>query len=160
MLFVKESRIRASPERVFGFHEQQNALELLLPPWESARVIQSAKISEVGTRAIVETRIFGPITMRWIAEHTIYDPPRVFEDIQIKGPFRSWRHRHLILPHAEGAILKDEIEYEPSLGFLGRALAPLLIENRLRKLFEYRHQVTREWCENDKAGAGSLEFRL
>ena len=150
MLFVKESRIRASPERVFAFHEQQNALELLLPPWESARVIRSAKIYEVGSRAIVETRIFGPITMRWIAEHTIYDPPRVFEDIQIKGPFRSWRHRHVILPHAEGAILKDEIEYEPPLGFLGRALAPLLIENRLSKLFEYRHQVTREWCENDK----------
>jgi ligand-binding SRPBCC domain-containing protein len=88
--------------------------------------------------------------MRWIAEHTIYDPPRVFEDIQIQGPFRNWRHRHVILPRAEGAILKDEIEYEPPLGFLGRALAPLLIENRLSKLFEYRHQVTREWCENDK----------
>ncbi|HET6647703.1 MAG TPA: SRPBCC family protein [Pyrinomonadaceae bacterium] len=150
MLFVKESRIRASPERVFAFHEQQNALELLLPPWESAQVIRSAKISEVGSRAIVETRIFGPITMRWIAEHTIYDPPRVFEDVQIKGPFSNWRHRHVILPHDEGAILKDEIEYEPPLGFLGRALAPLLIENRLSKLFEYRHQVTREWCENDK----------
>jgi ligand-binding SRPBCC domain-containing protein len=150
MLFVKESRIRASPERVFAFHEQQNALALLLPPWESARVIRSAKISEVGSQAIVETRIFGPITMQWIAEHTIYDPPRVFEDIQIKGPFRNWRHRHVILPHAEGAILKDEIEYDPPLGFLGRALAPLLIENRLSKLFEYRHQVTREWCENDK----------
>lgn len=153
MRFLKESRIRASPERVFAFHEQQNALELLLPPWESARVIQSAKISEVGSRAIVETRIVGPITMRWIAEHTIYDPPRVFEDIQIKGPFRSWRHRHSILPQAEGAILKDEIEYEPPLGYLGRALSPLLIDNRLSKLFEYRHQVTREWCENDKAGA-------
>ena len=150
MRFVKESRIRASPERVFAFHEQENALVLLLPPWESARVIRSAKISEVGSRAIVETRIFGPITMRWIAEHTIYDPPRVFEDIQIQGPFRNWRHRHVILPHAEGAILKDEIEYEPPLGFLGRALAPLLIENRLSKLLEYRHQVTREWCENDK----------
>lgn len=153
MRFLKESRIRASPERVFAFHEQQNALELLLPPWESARVIQSAKISEVGSRAIVETRIVGPITMRWIAEHTVYDPPRVFEDIQIKGPFRSWRHRHSILPQAEGAILKDEIEYEPPLGYLGRALSPLLIDNRLSKLFEYRHQVTREWCENDKAGA-------
>ena len=160
MRFVKESRIRASPERVFGFHEQENALELLLPPWETARVIQSAKISEVGSRAIVETRIFGPITMRWIAEHTIYDPPRAFEDIQVKGPFRRWRHRHLILPDAEGAILKDEIAYEPPLGFLGRALATLLIEKRLGKLFEYRHQGTREWCENDKAGAGSLEFQL
>ena len=147
MRFVKESLIRARPERVFAFHEQANALELLLPPWESARVVQSAKISEVGSRAIVETRVFGPINVRWIAEHTVYDPPNLFEDIQIKGPFRSWRHRHVIEPHEDGATLRDEIDYEPPLGFVGRGFAPLVVERRLRKLFDYRHQVTLEWCE-------------
>lgn len=150
MRFVKESLIRATPERVFAFHEQANALELLLPPWESARVVQSAKISEVGSRAIVETRVFGPITVRWIAEHTVYDPPHLFEDIQIEGPFRSWRHRHVIEPHEDGATLRDEIDYEPPLGFVGRVCAPLVVERRLRKLFDYRHQVTREWCEKGK----------
>lgn len=150
MRFVKESLIRATPERVFAFHEQANALELLLPPWESARVVQSAKISEVGSRAIVETRVFGPITVRWIAEHTVYDPPHLFEDIQIEGPFRSWRHRHVIEPHEDGATLRDEIDYEPPLGFVGRVFAPLVVERRLRKLFDYRHQVTREWCEKGK----------
>ena len=154
MRFVKESLIRASPERVFAFHEQPEALVLLLPPWESARVIQSAKISEVGALAIVETRILGPITVQWTAEHTVYNPPHMFEDIQIKGPFRSWRHRHLVEPHKDGATLRDEIDYEPPLGFVGRALAPLLIENRLRKLFDYRHQVTREWCEKGKDEGG------
>ena len=148
MRFVKESLIWASPERVFAFHEQPEVLVLLLPPWESARVIQSAKISEVGARAIVETRILGPITVQWIAEHTLYEPPRMFADVQVKGPFRSWRHYHLIEPHKDGgATLRDEVDYEPPLGFLGRALAPLLIENRLRKFFDYRHQATREWCE-------------
>ncbi|MBA3568002.1 MAG: SRPBCC family protein [Pyrinomonadaceae bacterium] len=147
MRFVKQSLIRASPERVFAFHEQPEALVLLLPPWESARVIQSAKISEVGARAIVETRIIGPIIVQWIAEHTVYRPPHMFEDIQIKGLFRSWRHRHIVEPHKDGATLRDEIDYDPSLGFVGRALAPLLIESRLRKLFDYRHQVTRDWCE-------------
>ena len=160
MRFVEESLIRATPERVFAFHEQANALELLLPPWESARVIQSAKISQVGARAIVETRIFGPFKVQWIAEHTVYDPPHLFEDIQIRGPFRSWRHRHLVEPHKDGATLRDEIHYEAPLGFVGRALAPLLIESRLRKLFAYRHQVTREWCETGREGAGSLEFNL
>ncbi|MBC8031102.1 MAG: SRPBCC family protein [Pyrinomonadaceae bacterium] len=150
MRFVRESFIAATPERVFEFHEQPNVLTLLLPPWETARVIQPAKISEVGSQAIVETRVFGPITVRWVAEHTLYDPPRVFEDIQLKGPFRSWRHRHVVEPHADGALLRDEIDYEPPLGFLGRAFAPLLVERRLRKLFHYRHEVTRRWCEGQK----------
>ena len=150
MKFAKESIIQASSQRVFEFHEQPDVLTLLLPPWETARVIKAAKISEVGAEAIVETTVLGPIKMRWVAKHTLYEPPRVFEDIQVKGPFRSWRHRHIVEPHADGAILRDEIDYEPPLGFLGRALAPWLIERRLQKLFEYRHQVTRQWCEGSE----------
>ncbi len=150
MQFVKQSIIRASPRRVFEFHEQPNVLTLLTPPSESASVIQSAKISEVGSQAIIETRILGPIKVRWVAEHTIYDPPRLFEDIQVKGPFRSWRHRHIVEPVSEGAILRDEINYEPPLGFLGRLVAPILIQKRLQKLFDYRHEVTRQWCEEKK----------
>ena len=152
MRFVKESVIRASPESVFAFHEQAQALSLLLPTWETARVIQAARISEVGAQAIIETKIFGPIKMRWVAEHTVYDPPNMFEDVQVKGPFRSWRHRHIVEPHEDGALLRDEIDYEPPFGFLGRAVAPLLIQKRLRKLFEYRHEVTSRWCEGGKEG--------
>lgn len=147
MRFVKESLIHATPERVFAFHEQDNALELLLPPWETATVMQAARISEVGSRAIIDTSILGPIKVRWIAEHTRYEAPHLFEDVQIKGPFRSWRHRHIITKHPEGAMLRDEIDYEPPLGPLGKLVAPWLVEPRLRKLFEYRHQVTRQASE-------------
>jgi ligand-binding SRPBCC domain-containing protein len=147
MRFVKQSLIRASSKLVFEFHEQPNVLTLLSPPWESARVVQSAKISEVGTQAIVETVILGPIKVRWVAEHTLYDPPKMFEDVQVKGPFRSWRHRHIVEPASVGAILRDEIDYEPPFGFLGRLVAPILIEKRLQKMFDYRHEVTRHWCE-------------
>lgn len=147
MLFIKESVIRATPELVFAFHEQENALELLLPPWESARVIQRATISEVGSRAVIETNTLGLIKTRWVAEHRRYEPPHIFEDVQIQGPFRSWRHCHIITAHPEGATLRDEISYEPPLGFLGRWLAPILIKRRLRRLFDYRHHVTRLACE-------------
>lgn len=153
MKFVHQSLIRTTPERVFAFHELPGVLTLLLPPWETARVIKAAKISDVGSQAIVETSIFGPIKMRWVAQHTRYDPPGMFEDVQIKGPFRSFRHRHIVEPAADGAILRDEIDYEPPLGFLGRAMAPLLIVRRLEKLFDYRHQVTREWCEDQLPSA-------
>jgi ligand-binding SRPBCC domain-containing protein len=146
-MFVKESLIRARPERVFAFHELPDALGRLTPPWERVRIVEHAPDLRVGARAVVETRILGLVPARWVARHTAYDPPRMFEDVQESGPFRSWRHRHTVEPHAEGAVLRDEIEYEPPFGALGRALAPLLVEPRLRRLFEYRHAVTREWCE-------------
>ena len=154
MRFTTASVIRATPERVFAFHEQPDVLSLLIPPWEGAHVIQAAKISEVGTQAIIETTILGPITAQWVAQHTVYEPPRLFEDVQVKGPFRSWRHRHIIEPHAKGAVLRDEIDYEAPLGFLGRAVATILVTRRLEKLFDYRHDVTRRWCEGKRKDEG------
>ncbi|MDQ1610869.1 MAG: hypothetical protein QOG00_800 [Pyrinomonadaceae bacterium] len=148
--FVRESIIAAAPERVFAFHELPDALARLTPPWESSRVIQAARISEVGSEAIIETRLFGVVPARWVARHTAYDPPRMFEDVQISGPFRFWRHRHLVAPHASGgALLRDEIEYEPPFSIFGRLAEPFLITPRLTKLFDYRHAATRDWCEKD-----------
>ena len=147
MQFVKQSVIRATPERVFQFHQQPDALTLLTPPWERAEVIQPANISDVGSRAIVQIDVLGLFKKKWIAEHTVYDPPNQFEDIQIEGPFKSWRHRHIVERHPDGAVLRDEITYEPPFGFIGRLVSPLFVERRLQKVFDYRHEVTRRWCE-------------
>ncbi len=149
MKFIKESVIKASPERVFSFHELPDAIERLIPPWENAVIIQKADISKVGSQAIIEQKIFGIVPSRWVAEHTAYDPPRMFEDIQVSGPFKSWRHRHIVEPHPDGALLRDEIDLEPPLSVFGKLAAPLLIIPRIEKMFEYRHQVTREWCEDN-----------
>jgi len=151
-LFVKESVIRATPERVFAFHELPDAFERLVPPWENAVVVQKADISKIGSQAIIEQKILGLIPSRWVAEHTVYDPPRMFEDVQISGPFASWRHRHIIEPHPEGALLRDEIEYETPLWIFGSLAAPFAIVPRIEKMFEYRHKVTKHWCEDTSAG--------
>jgi|SRR5918911_2343701 ligand-binding SRPBCC domain-containing protein len=153
MKFVKESLIRAAPERVFAFHELPDVLERLMPRWEKSRLVRRPANLLPGAQTIFEASVLGLYTSRWVAQHTVYDPPRYFEDVQMEGPFRHWRHRHIIEPHPEGAVLRDEIEYEPPLGLLGKLAAPLVIEPRLRRLFDYRHQVTRQWCEDEtKAG--------
>ena len=148
MRFTKETVIEATPERVFAFHELPDAFERLMPPWEDAKIIQKADISVIGSRAIVDTKIFGLITSRWVAEHTVYDPPRIFEDIQVSGPFSSWRHRHIVEAHGDGAVLRDEIEYEPPLWFIGALAAPFAVVPKLEKMFAYRHDVTKKWCES------------
>lgn len=150
MKFVKESIIKAAPERVFAFHELPDAINRLMPPWESAEIVQPPKSLEVGTKVIIRVKLFGLLSKNWVAEHTAYEPPRMFEDTQISGPFAKWKHKHIIEPHAEGAILRDEIEFEPPLGFLGRLAAPFAVLPKLEKMFEYRHQVTKKWCEDNE----------
>ena len=147
MRFIRESLIAASPERVFAFHELPDAIERLIPPWENARIVQRADISKIGSRAIIEQKIFGLFSSTWVAEHTAYDPPQMFEDIQISGPFKNWRHRHIIKAHADGTLLRDEIEYEPPFWIFGAFAAPFAVVPKLEKMFAYRHEVTRGWAE-------------
>ena len=157
MRFVKETLIHCDPERVFAFHLLPDAFERLIPPWEKVDIIQKADISKIGSRTIVDTRILGPIKKRWIAEHTAFDPPRSFEDVQVKGPFRKWKHRHIVEPHPEGAVLRDEIEFEPPLQIFGPLAMPLAILPRLEKMFDHRHRVTRAWCESAEEPNGSRQ---
>ncbi|MCW5962212.1 MAG: SRPBCC family protein [Pyrinomonadaceae bacterium] len=150
MKFVKESIIKASPETVFGFHEREDAFEMLMQPGEDAKIIQKADISKIGSQAIIEVKLFGLIPVKWVAEHTKYDPPRMFEDVQISGPFSKWRHMHIVQPHRNGAVLRDEIEYEPPMSLLGRLAAPIAVVPKLEAMFEHRHRITKEFCEKNK----------
>lgn len=48
MTFEKESLIRATPERVFAFHELPDALKRLTPPWENVRIVKGVENLQVG----------------------------------------------------------------------------------------------------------------
>ena len=146
MQFVAESHIACTPERLFAFHELPDALSRLTPSFEKSRILQVAPSLQPGARAIVEVRIAPFVWIHTEAVHTLYDPPHLFIDELARGPFPRWRHRHEVAPDGDGARLRDAIEFEPPFGFIGRLLAPLIILPRLRRLFAYRHEVTRRWC--------------
>ena len=146
MRFVAESLIRAAPERVFVFHELPDALERLTPTWAGSRVVSHAPSVGVGSRTVCDIRVAPLIWVRTELVHTACDRPARFVDEQVRGPFRQWRHEHLMTAADGGTLLADVITFEPPFGILGRAFAPLM-RRRLRKLFAYRHEATRAWCE-------------
>jgi ligand-binding SRPBCC domain-containing protein len=78
-----------------------------------------------------------------VAEHVAYEPGVSFEDVMVKGPFAHWHHKHLCLPHPDGCLLRDEIEYAAPFGWLGRLMDPIAVRPRLQRLFDYRHEATR-----------------
>lgn len=146
MRFVKESVFRAPVEAVFAFHERPDAFALLQPPWDPVEIVRPPRSLEVGTVVVLKTRV-GPFWITIEAEHVAYEKNRRFEDVMRKGPFAHWHHRHLFFEHPEGCRLRDEIEYRAPLGPLGRLADPLVIRPRLRKMFDYRHHVTRREVE-------------
>ncbi len=145
--FVKESDFDASAAEVFAFHEAPDAFERLQPPWQTSKIVQPPTSLEVGTRVIVKVKV-GPIWQTIVAEHVVYEPGRMFADKMVRGPFREWLHRHIVTPIGDNRCrLTDDIEYELPLGPLGRVFGGPFVRHTLRKLFDYRHGVTREACE-------------
>jgi ligand-binding SRPBCC domain-containing protein len=147
MRFIARSVIRTTPEALFAFHELPDAFLRLIPPFEKVRVIQVTPSLEIGSPTIVDIRT-GFLYIRFESLHTAYDPPHSFEDQQVRGPFKRWRHRHIVEPHPDGALLIDDIEYTPPFGILGRIVDLIAIKPRLRKVFAFRHRMTRDYCEN------------
>jgi ligand-binding SRPBCC domain-containing protein len=147
MRFKKESVIKASAERVFAFHEAPDAFERLQPPWQKSEVVQPPTSLEVGTQVILRVKV-GPFWQTLVAEHVEYEPGKMFADRLVEGPFAQWLHRHIVTPRGpDECVLTDDIEYELPLGVLGRAFGGWFAQRNLERLFEYRHQVTRDACE-------------
>ncbi|GIW87522.1 MAG: hypothetical protein KatS3mg108_1846 [Isosphaeraceae bacterium] len=146
--FVKESRIAASPAEVFAFHESPGALLRLTPPGMRLEVFRDDGSLRVGS--CVGVRIWvGPLKVDWLAEHTEYDPPHGFADRQVRGPFRSWYHRHRFLDDgAGGTLLRDEIDYELSGGLIGFLMQQMNVAAQLERAFADRHERTRRLVES------------
>jgi len=148
MRFVKESVIRASAEEVFAFHEAPDAFERLQPPWQQTEIVQPPASLKVGTRVILKVKV-GPLWQTIVAEHVAYEPGKMFADEMVEGPFSKWLHKHIVTPRGDGeSVLTDDITYELPFGVLGRVFGGAFARKNLERLFEYRHRVTREACED------------
>jgi uncharacterized protein (TIGR01777 family) len=78
-----------------------------------------------------------------LAEHRDYDPPKLFRDVQLEGPFAKWDHTHRIHAKTEHhAVLEDDIEYVIPGGTIGRWLGGRYIRGKIDRMFQYRHATT------------------
>ena len=139
--------MQAPVATVFAFHERDDALPRLSPPFPPMRVVSRAGGIRTGAR--VELRI-GPI--RWLALHTDYRLNELFVDEQIAGPFASWVHRHefeALGPHA--TRLTDRVAFQLPGGALVNALFGQLVAWSLIPMFRFRHCATAQACERPEA---------
>jgi len=141
-VFSKSVIVKAPVETVFGFHEREDALRLLSPPFPPLRVIKKDGGLEPGSR--VELKI-GPV--RWVALHSAFAKNHFFEDRQIAGPFAKWIHRHEFESLGDGTRLTDRVEYQLPGGVWINRLLGWIVNIGLLQMFRQRHQLTKRYCE-------------
>ena len=51
------------------------------------------------------------IPVRGRTETSAWDPPRSFTDVQLRGPYRKWVHRHDLVAEDGGTRVDDTVTY-------------------------------------------------
>jgi hypothetical protein len=142
--FVAESEFKAPLQALFSYHARPGALDRLLPPWQKVAIARRGSSIDVGTEVVLALGTPFGFPIHWHAKHTKLEPPFLFEDIQTKGPMKSWTHQHRFEAIGnEGSRLIDSIDYRLPLGSLGSFLGSRYFKNELVRMFRYRHQTTR-----------------
>ncbi len=144
--FRKSTWFRTPVEVLFEFHEDPKALERLTPPHQKIEVLERTNGIQEGSRVVIRSHV-GPFPVEWHALHTVYIKDRLFVDEQESGPFRKWVHRHEFESENGGSRLTDWITYEMKGGALAEFFGGWIVQWQLKKMFAWRHAVTKLFCE-------------
>jgi len=138
---VLEARVwlrRPRPE-VFAFFADPANLACITPPWLGFRLLTERPVMAAFTVLDYRIRWLG-LPVRWRTLIREYDPPARFLDVQVRGPYDRWEHRHLFLEEAGGTWVEDRVTYRLPLGPLGRAAHALLVRRQLEAIWAYRRR--------------------
>ena len=126
-------------DEVFAFFAQAGNLERITPPWLRFRLVTDEPV-EMGAGTLIEYHLrLHRVPLRWISRIEHWEPGRAFEDVQVKGPYRVWRHRHEFRPVGGGTLVHDHVRYALPLGPLGELAHAAFVERDLARIFAFRH---------------------
>ncbi len=126
---------------VFRFFADAFNLEEITPPFLSFRVLTPAPITmEAGTLIDYRLRLRG-IPLRWRTRIEVWEPPRRFIDLQLRGPYRRWEHEHLFAEEGSGTRVRDRVRYEVPCG---RLIDRLFVRREVTRIFAYRRERLEE----------------
>jgi ligand-binding SRPBCC domain-containing protein len=92
MRFERKFRVKATVGQVAEFHSRAASMGAITPPPMIVRVHSAPEQLKSGD--VMDFTLWaGPVPVSWVAR--IDDAsPKGFTDRQVRGPFRSWSHRH------------------------------------------------------------------
>ena len=152
---VLEARVwlaRPRPE-VFAFFADPRNLARITPPGVHVHLRTDCTQLSAGAVLDVGARWLGvPLRARFYVRE--YDPPYRFVDVQVRGPWARWEHRHLFLEEDGGTWVEDRVTYRLPLGALGRLAHGALVHRQLRAVWTYRQARLGELLAGNTGAGG------
>ena len=130
-------------EKVWDFFSSPKNLKDITPPHLGFNILSDNE-DKMYAGQIVEY-IVKPllgIPLYWMTEITHVEPMKYFIDEQRFGPYSFWHHQHHFKEVHNGIEMTDIVHYKIPFWFLGDVANSLIVKNQLKKIFDFRKEVT------------------
>lgn len=143
-LHVKQ-KLPISVDVAWKFLSDPKNLKTITPDYMGFHIISGADREMFPGQLIqyIVTPVAG-IKTHWVTEITHVRDKDYFVDEQRFGPYALWHHKHFIREIPGGVELEDIIDYKLPLGILGQLAHPVLVEPKLKEIFNFRYQRLHE----------------
>lgn len=122
---------------LFPFFAEARNLEKISPPWLSFSVLTPEPI-QMAEGTLIDYRLrWRGIPMRWQSEISVWDPPRLFVDRQVRGPYRMWHHEHRFDDKDGGTEVSDHVRYAVPFGRLANWIS---VRRDVESIFAHRRE--------------------
>jgi ligand-binding SRPBCC domain-containing protein len=86
------------------------------------------------------------VPLRWRTRINLWQPPHLFVDEQLRGPYRLWIHEHTFEPRDGGTVCRDSVRYAVPFDFF---VHKLLVRPDVEKIFAFRtRELQRRFAQN------------
>jgi ligand-binding SRPBCC domain-containing protein len=137
-------RLPIAREEVLAFFAEAANLERITPPELGFEILTPRPLHLIeGTLIDYRLRLFG-VPLDRQTQILCWDPPRMFVDAQLHGPYKHWLHTHRFHAEDGGTIIEDVVEYCLPFWPLGEIGYPL-VQRQLHRIFWYRQQAIRTY---------------
>jgi ligand-binding SRPBCC domain-containing protein len=134
---------RPRPE-IFAFFSDAANLGRITPPFVGFEMLTKGPlVMAEGTLIDYKLALYG-LPVRWQTRIERFVPGVEFVDVQLRGPYRRWHHRHTFRDVPGGTRMDDVVDYELPLGVLGSIARALFVRRSLEKIFEFREEKIAE----------------
>jgi ligand-binding SRPBCC domain-containing protein len=123
---------------VWAFFADPRNLEAITPDFLRFHVETPRPIATASGTLIDYRLSLGGVPFRWRSRIEEVVPGASFVDVQLRGPYRRWRHLHTFADAPGGTRVGDRVEYELPLGPLGDLAHAAFVERALRRIFDHR----------------------